>query len=308
MLTLGSPIDASPAELALIRCGYAYLLHRCLKRRPRYWTQPKPVSIARLVDLTALARPDVHRGLTWFARVALCLYIAGIGMPLVTLLLCVCLVARESLDNSQGAIEHAWNAVALVLLAQTLLYGLQVYNAVFPPVFWPADGVGRPRVLGLWGDTGATYDQLALFWSQQSIVAVYFTAALSKLLVSGIAWVKHAPRIALQVIKAGRESYYTGLDASHLDRPAWAATQALRHPHLTRVLLASGLMVELLSPLFLYNRIANVAGGTLLILFHLGNTRYLRLPFKEQQLIVGVFFLQVPFGLVTLAGFFGISP
>ena len=248
----------------------------------------------RLVDLTALARPDVHRGLTWFARVALCLYIAGIGMPLVTLLLCVCLVARESLDNSQGAIEHAWNAVGLVLLVQAVLYGLQVYNAVFPPAFRLADGV--------------TYDQLALFWSQQSIVAMYFTAALSKLLVSGTAWVKRAPRIALQMIKAGRESYYTGLDASHLDGPAWAATQALRHPNLTRVLLASGLMVELLSPLFLHNRIANVAGGTLLILFHLGNTRYLRLPFKEQQLLVGVFFLQVPFGLVTLAGFFGISP
>lgn len=286
MLTFWPAIDASPSEMLLLRCGYAYLLYRCLKRRPRYSTQPNPTGLARFVDLTVLARPIVHRRLTLLASVGLCLYVAGIGMPAITLCLCLYVAARESLDNSQGAVEHAWNAVALVLLAQAGLYGLEAFNTVFRPTFRFA--------------SGATYDQVAFFWSQQAIVAVYFTAALSKVLNSRGTWIGRAPRVVLQITKTSWQSYYTRLDSSHLERSDRIATHVLQHPNMTRILPASGLIVELVSPLFLYNRIANFTGGAFLILFHLVNDRYMRLPFKEQRLLVAIFFLQIPFALVTL--------
>lgn len=291
MLSFGPPLDAGPLELFLIRCGYAYLLYRCLKRRPKHDAQPMPAGLAHLVDLTWLSRRDVHRRLRLLARIGLCFYIAGIGLPVVTPLLLLYVVARESLNNSQGAIQHAWNAVALVLLVQAGLYGFQTFNAVFRPEFaFPS---------------GATYDQVALFWSQQAIIVVYFTAGLYKL-VSARAWLTNAPRMVLQIIKTSRQSFYTRLDASHLDRSDRVVTQVLRHPHLTRLLLASGLLLELGSPLFLHNRMTQLAGGMLLILFHLLNARYLQLPFREQRLLTGVFFLQIPFGLATLAELVGV--
>ena len=292
MLTFWPPIDASPSEMLLMRCGYAYLLYRCLKRRPRYNTQPNPTGLARFINFTVLAKPNVHRRLTLLVWVGLCFYVAGIGMPAVTLCLCLYVTARESLDNSQGAIEHAWNAVALVLLVQAALYGFEAFNTVFRPTFRFANGV--------------TYDQVAFFCSQQAIVAVYFTAALSKLLNSRGTWIGRAPRVVLQIRKTSRQSYYTRLDSSHLDRSDRVATQVLQHPNLTRILLASGLIVELISPLFLYNRIANLTGGAFLILFHLVNDRYMRLPFKEQRFLVAIFFLQIPFALVTLGRLLGI--
>ena len=291
MLTFGPPLDAGPLELFLIRCGYAYLLYRCLKRRPKYDAQPIPVGLACLVDLTALSRRDVHRRLRLLARIGLCFYIAGIGLPVVTALLLLYVVARESLNNSQGAVQHAWNAVALVLLVQAGLYGFQACNAVFRPEFaFPS---------------GATYDQVALFWSQQAIIAVYFTAGLYKL-ASARTWIRNAPRVALQIIKTSQQAFYTRLDPSHLDRSTRVVTEVLQHPHLTRLLLASGLLLELVSPLFLYNRTTQFAGGALLILFHLLNARYLQLPFKEQRLLAGIFLLQIPFALAVLAESVGV--
>lgn len=291
MLTFGPPLDAGPLELFLVRCGYAYLLYRCLRRRPKYDAQPIPVGLACLFDLTWLSRRNVHRRLRLLSRIGLCFYIAGIGLPVVTPLLLLYVVARESLNNSQGAIQHAWNAVALVLLVQAGLYGFQTFNAVFRPGFrFPS---------------GATYDQMALFWSQQAIIAVYFTAGLYKL-ASARTWIRNAPRIVLQIMKTSQQAFYTRLDPSHLDRSTRVVTQVLRHPHLTRLLLGSGLVLELVSPLFLYSRTTQFAGGVLLILFHLLNARYLQLPFKEQRLLTGVFFLQVPFGLASLAEAVGI--
>ena len=290
MLTFGPSLDAGPVELFLIRCGYAYLLYRCLKRWTKSDAQPIPVGLARLMDLTALFRRDIHRRLRLLVRIALCFYVAGIGMPVVTPLLLLYVVARESLNNSQGAIQHAWNAVALVLLVQAGLYGFQAYNAVFQPAFrFPS---------------GASYDQVAFFWSQQAIIAVYFTAGLYKL-ASARTWITNAPHVVLQIIKTSQQSFYTRLDPSHLGRSDRMVTQVLRHPNLTRLLLASGLLLELFSPLFLHNRTTQLAGGILLIVFHLLNARYLQLPFREQRLLVGIFFLQIPFGLVTLAEFVG---
>ena len=290
MLTLEAPVRADALELALIRGGLAYLLSRYyLDCRLKYDRQTRPVGLARFVDLTGLASPVVQRRLNLLARVALVFYVIGIGMPLVTALLCLYVVARESLNNSQGAIEHAWNAVAAVLLAQAALYGFQAFNELFRPGFRFAGGVG--------------YDRMALFWSQQAIAAVYFTAALTKLIESRGAWAWHTPRIAIQIVKSTRQAYYTRLDPGSLEHCESLVRSISRHPHWTRLLLGAGLLVELAAPLFLYNRAASAAGGVLLIAFHLVNRRYMRLPFKEQQLLVGIFFLQVPFALVAFIEF-----
>ncbi len=78
-------------------------------------------------------------------------------------------VTATAIVNSQGAIQHAFQIVSLVLLAQTAAH-----------------------FYGLWrcrsGEAGEALEDRTIWWSQQTVVAVYLVAGITKLLVTKGLW------------------------------------------------------------------------------------------------------------------------
>ena len=287
MLPTFEPIPLHPHEMALLRLGFAYVLYRQLIRaKVPFPHQPSPTGLARWLDLTPLARPDIERmgrALMWVC--VLC-YALGLALPLVLPAMAGYMVLRETLRNSQGALHHSRQACALVLLVQAAVYLVQAAQA---PLSWTSYVGGRPD-----------FDLWAAYGSQQAIAAVYLTAALTKIRNSGWGWVRHAPRITLQIAKSSQQKYYDRLDASFLTRAEAVLVPAQRYPQLTRLAVGGGLALELAAPLMLYGRLTLLGGGLLLLVFHRMNGRFMGLPFREHQALLAVFFLNAPYGIALL--------
>lgn len=281
-MNIWQPADYATFEIFFMKLGFAYVLYGVFSSNIAFGSQPRPVGIARAVNLTYFSQPQVNTLMIAAGYLCLLLYLTNIGALVVLPVLFAVLFVLEVLRSSQGAATHSKHVLGLALLAQLILYWAFF---LFPD--------------GWWADMGSP-DQVALFVTQQAVVALYFTSAITKLRRSGFSWVKNAPYIKLDIIKSSEQKYYDALDESWLAKQKTLDRGIFRYPNIIRLVLASGLLIELLSPLFLINRVTLLLGGGLLLLFHNMVGSQMGIHFKKLQWMVLIFFINPPYWLMVL--------
>ena len=189
-------------------------------------SQKKPTGLATLIPLTWLAAPGVFLVCQLVLAAAIALYLANRCMALATGAMTLVHVLIFTLDNSQGATNHAYQLISLVLLAQFLTY-LSPHlarligrwrNAAVPPLFGT--------------DRGIRIGDLAVYFSQQTIAAAYVVAGLSKLIRSKGMWVWQSPNVSVELMKSNAQNFYNRLetDATYEHRTAGGPVDD-RQPH-----------------------------------------------------------------------------
>jgi len=252
-----------------------------------YDRQEVPNGIARFMDLTFLAQPGVHDGLRVAMIAALCLYAAGVLLPLVLPFLLAVHVMERTLYNSQGWIHHGVQMVSLVLLAQTtIVLGFLGHRLLTRHPF-PFTG-------------GRSLNSYLLFYSQMAIVLIYVVSVVSKVDRSGGQWFAKSHYIGLQVVKAERDRYYADLAPPEPgDVPA--ARLMLAHPTVTRVFLGAGVFLEFLAFLALAGRVPALAIALALIGFHRSIASLMSIYFHFNEMLLVIFLVNVPYWIYRLA-------
>ncbi|HEY3662773.1 MAG TPA: hypothetical protein VGL24_06430 [Chthoniobacterales bacterium] len=243
---------------------------------------PSPNGIARLVDLHFLLDPQVFAWARTALAAALFLYVLRL---LVWLALPVALfvhVAANAITNSQGAIQHAIQIVSLVLLAQTAAH-----------------------FYGLWrrrrGEDRRLLEDREIWWSQQSIVAVYLVAGITKLLVTKGLWIFQARWVGVSVAKSAYQSFYDNFNQADLQHQLAVANFAAAHGWIVALIAATGLFLELGSPLMLINRALAALFACALVGFHVSLDYTMGLSFIYNQWLLIIFMINAPYWIVTAA-------
>ena len=267
-------------ERLVMRLLFAWLVWRATPSALIVNGIPSPNGITRLIDLHFLLDPHVFS----FARIAL-----GAALILYVLRLVVWLalpvalfvnLAANGIINSQGAIQHAAQIVSLVLFAQTVAH-----------------------FYGLWrrrhGEEGAILESRAVWWSQQTIVAVYLLAGIAKLIVTKGLWIFQARWIGVSIAKAAYQRFYNGFGWDDLEQQLAVAHFAAAHGWIVALIAGVGLFLELGSPLMLVNRAWAAILGCGLICFHLGLDYTMGLTFIYNQWALAIFMINAPYWIVT---------
>ncbi|MFN2508092.1 MAG: hypothetical protein ABR589_04900, partial [Chthoniobacterales bacterium] len=105
-------------------------------------------------------------------------------------------------------------------------------------------------------------------WSLQAIAATYLVSALTKLIHTSGEWILQSPLIVVQIIKTNDQNYYDTLNPALAGTGHALAEWMAHHPLLVGVLLTSGLLIELTSPLLLLGRGWATFYGIALLAFH----------------------------------------
>jgi hypothetical protein len=267
-------------ERLVMRLLFAWLVWRATPNALIVNGIPAPNGFARIVDLHFLLDPRVFT----FARYALAAaLLLSVFRLLVWLALPVALfvnLATNAVVNSQGAIQHAAQIVSLVLLAQTLAH-----------------------FYGLWrrrhGEGYGVLENRAIWWSQQTIVAVYLLAGITKLMVTKGLWVWQARWIGVSITKAAYQRFCDTLDQADLQQQLAVAHFAAAHGWIVALIVGAGLLLELGSPLMLLNRAWAAILGAGLICFHLGLDYSMGLTFIYNQWLLFIFMINAPYWIVT---------
>lgn len=277
---LSTPIFAA-YERVVMRVLFAWVVYLATPFGLNVNGIPAPNGFARLVDLHFLLRPGVFPICKTILIVALILYALRL---LVWLALPVALfiqVAANAIINSQGGIQHAMQIVSLVLLAQTAAHFYGLWRRRFR-------GEARPLL-----------ESRAVWWSQQTIVAVYLVAGLTKLIVTRGRWIYDARWIGISIAKAAYQSFYDTHNLHELHRQLTIANFAAAQGALVAFIAACGLFLELGSPLMLRGRTWAALLGSGLVCFHLGLTYSMDLSFIYNQWLLIIFMINPPFWMVA---------
>lgn len=244
---------------------------------------PSPNGMTRLFDLRFLLYPDVFAIARMALGVALTLYVLRLLVWLALPVAFFVQASASAITNSQGAIQHTVQIVSLVLLAQTAahFYGL-----------WRRHSEKEERDL---------LEDRAIWWSQQTLVAVYLVAGITKLFVSKGLWIFQARWIGVSIAKSAYQSFYDVLNQTDLQQRLAVAEFAAAHGWVVALIAAVGLLLELGSPLMLWNRANAAVLGALLICFHLGLHYSMRLTFIYNQWLLLIFMINVPYWIVRAA-------
>jgi hypothetical protein len=268
----------SAIERAVMRILFAAVVWRALPNKLAFNNIPAPNGIARIFDLHFLLEPQNFAWARIVLGVALILYIFRFWQALPIALFVN--LAVGGILNSQGAIQHAHQIVSLVLLAQTSAY---VYSA--------------------WADrnkqTAALAEDRAIWWSQQTIVAVYLLAGIAKLIATGGLWIFQARWIGVSIAKAAYQSYYDTFNSAELERQLSIAHFAATHGWLVALIAAAGLLLELGSPLMLISRRWALFLGAALVCFHLGLDYTMGLSFVYNQWLLIIFMINLPYWIIA---------
>lgn len=248
-----APPELPPSGCAVIRLLFAALVYLTIPPAVGLQAQPEPVGLAHLFDLTFLSDPGVMPTIRRLIIPILILYVLGF-IPLVTLpLMLLATVLPGTLDASQGATQHSLQVVSLITLAQL------IYHIAAATPWLRHDRLTRSR----WG----------VFMGQQAIVAAYTVTALTKLGRSGLGWISDSKYFPIQMTKNLQMQYYNTLEAEAVDgfwarSAAWFQQVLIDSPNLCRLLMSSGLFLELFAIIALCGRRLAAGYGAMLILFH----------------------------------------
>lgn len=238
-----------------------------------------PNGLARFVDLHFLLNPSVYSWGVHILWAALALYVLRIGRAFALPYMTLFSIAVGSAQNSTGAIGHHAQIVSLVLLAQTAAYFYSRFA----------------RTAARENSAPAAMEWRLIDWSQQAIAATYFISGLTKLINTHGMWMIQSPFVAVQIVKTSDHDYYDALDPASHGAGYGLAEWMVQHPFLVAVVMSSGLLLELSSPLLLLGRRWAAFYGIALLLFHksIGQTMKLHFPYNEMLLVV--YLINVPF-------------
>jgi hypothetical protein len=267
-------------ERLVMRLLFAWLVWRATPHALIVNGIPSPNGITRLFDLHFLLDPHVFRIAHLALAAALILYVLRLVVWLALPVALFVNLTANGIENSQGAIQHAAQIVSLVLLAQTAAH------------FY---GLWRRRQ----GEEGVALESRAIWWSQQTIVAVYLLAGIAKLITTKGLWVFQARWIGVSITKAAYQSFYDTFNQADLERQLAVANFAASHGWLVALIAAAGLLLELGSPLALINRTWAALIGSALVCFHLGLHYSMHLTFIYNQWLLVIFLINAPYWIVT---------
>jgi hypothetical protein len=267
-------------ERVVMRTLFAWLVLKATPARLSFYEIPAPNGIARLLNLHFLLDPQFYAFCRVLLVIALVLYVLRLMIWLALPLALFVNVAANAVTNSQGAIQHAHQAVSLVLLAQAAahFYGRWRRCAGEPPTF---------------------LEDRAIWWSQQTIVAVYLVAGITKLIVTKGLWIFQARMMSVSIAKAAYRSFYDWLNHADLEQKLAMANFAATHSWIVALIAGCGLALELGSPLMLLNRSMAALFGCALLAFHLLLDRTMHLPFNFNQWLLIIYMINVPYWIVT---------
>lgn len=253
-----------------------------------YSTQEKPDGVARFIDLTFFNDDSFVAILPWIVLPCLILYISGYGLPVALPILCFVLLGSRTLYNSQGYIHHGFQMVSLILLAQTVV-------ALWALAKNPRQAMGFQRA-GAVTRHGRTWWDVMIRYTQLMIIASYMIPGVIKQFKSGGQWFLNSHYIGVQVVKTHRQNYYNDLD------PEWEpdtlpvmAKFMLEHKNWTRLLLGTGVALQCVAFLALYNRLTWLLFGLLFISFHYLNDIMFGLFFYHVEKLDWIFLVNLPF-------------
>ena len=139
----------------------------------------------------------------------------------------------------------------------------------------------------------------AIWWSQQSIVAVYLVAGITKLLVTKGLWIFQAHWIGVSVAKSAYQSFYDNFNQADLQHQLAIANFAAAHGWIVALIAATGLFLELGSPLMLINRATAALFACALVGFHVSLDYTMGLSFIFNQWLLVIFMINAPYWIVT---------
>ena len=276
----GRPLPAFAFyERFVMRLLFAWLVFQATPKGLIVRGIPSPNGFARLVDLHFLLDPRAFVFCQRLLIVALVLYVLRLIVWLALPVALFVNVATNAITNSQGGIQHAMQIVSLVLLAQTAAH-----------------------FYGLWrrrrGEERALLENRAIWWSQQTIVAVYLVAGITKMMVTKGRWIFDARWLGVSIAKSAYQSFYDTHNQVELHHQLAIAHFAATHGWLMLLVAAVGLFLELGSPLMLVNRIWALSLGCALICFHIGLTYSMQLSFIYNQWLLFIFMVNAPYWIV----------
>lgn len=276
------PMTWSGWEMAIMRVAFAVvvvwsgILWNGDQLPPPGQTLPAPNGLAKILPLQWLANPSVLATGKPLVIVAMAGYAAGF-VPVLTLLpALVFMLGTGALRNSGGDITHHTQLVALVLLAQWLVYLVQAIRR-------------KP-----WLRPTASVHMQVIFWSILVIGATYLASGIVKLKASDFAWIQKVPGLSVQVFKGvWSASYSTGEPVSGFKTetvPWWI----IQHPQLARLFFGTGLVLELAGIFLALSRAHARWLGLSLIAMHLGISLIMEINFGNHIWLLLIFAVNLP--------------
>lgn len=274
-------------EMFIMRLAFAWYFYDLLPDLIGFKTMPFPNSLGHWIDFTVVADPTVWSTLRLILLPCLFVYVCGfLTVPALAYMLFLN-VAFGTLSNSQGAIGHTTQLVALVILAQL---GMSLWEWILEA------GKGRLKLLD-----GLDRQRRIIHAARVMIAAAYLTTAISKIDRSDGLWLWQTPNLSVQIVKTQANQYYNTLETYSpflMEKlPAFIA----EHPFASRVLFAPGLLIELFLFLGLMGRGWSAALGICGILLHRGIDFLMGLEFHSHEVILWIFYVNVPYWIVLAA-------
>jgi hypothetical protein len=284
------PLPLLSPEGLCLRLLFALLANSMLfQTRFHFDSQDVPTGLARLFDLTFLARQGVMPTLSWSFAALSVLYVLNLGLPIVLPLMTLVHVLAFTYFNSQGFTSHGNQIVSLILFAQMLVV-----------LFFTVHRWVRHRPFPL--RKGKSRDSYLLYFSQLTIAGVYMTSVVSKMDESDFKWVQNLPNISVQLVKTHRQTFYSNPEKSELARDAQvpAAQWMLDHPTGCRIFLGLGLLLEAATFLALANRGWALVVGLSLIAMHAIIGWLMKLHFDLNSYASWIFLVNIPFWTIAI--------
>lgn len=275
--------------MLIMRAGFAALAFWNIKWETAPYTEQKfPNGLARWVDLTWLGHHPPGEITQYLVIAGLVLYVIGFLPALGFLPTAVFATLIGTLLNSQGAINHSWQMVTMMGLAQVMVYA------------WPrATAQGRNWWIVVKPDLER--HRQAVFAVMTVIAASYVVCGVVKVVNSDGMWIHRAPLLAVQLLKTHYAHFYDTLTMP----PQWLTditTFLLEHPWIARIVFGAGLVIELLGFVILINRRWALVGGLAIIALHLSISRLMNLNFEAHMLAALIFSVNLPGLSKTLSG------
>jgi hypothetical protein len=281
------PFELGSLEMLVMRAAFAALAFWNIKWETKgYLEQKFPNGLARFFDLTWLGHHPPGDLAQYGVIAFLVLYVIGVLPALGFLPTAFFATVIGSLINSQGAINHSWQMVTLMGLAQVVVYAAP--RRTEQGLDWKI--LIRPDL--------ARHRQ-AVFAVMSVIAASYVVCGVVKMVNSDGLWIHKAPLLAVQLLKTHYSHFYDTLNMP----PQWlqdVTAFLLEHPWIARLVFGGGLLIELLGFVILINRRWAFAGGIAIIALHLSISRLMNLNFEAHMLAALIFCVNLP-GLLKMA-------
>lgn len=270
----------------VMRAAFAVLAFVNIKWETAPYTEQKfPNGIARFVDLTWLGQHPPGDFIQYVVMAFLVLYVVGLFPALGLLPTAFFATVIGTLLNSQGAINHSWQMVTMMGLAQLFVYA------------WPRrTDMGRNWTVLARPDLQR--HRQAVFAVVTVIAASYVVCGVVKVVNSDGLWIQKAPLLAVQLLKTHYSHFYDTLELP----PQWlqdVTAFLLEYPWVGRIVFGAGLVIELLGFVILINRRWAFIGGVAIIALHLSISRLMNLNFEAHMIAVLIYCVNLP-GLIRM--------